>query len=585
MQKGRPARRHRNHKTSNHAIPVDRAAAPDVDPGLRIGPYTLLKTLGQGSMAVVYLARDETGHEVALKVFREGPNISPTLLERFRREAEATKRLRHHPNIITVYATGQEGPYHYIAMTDIRDSRTLEDAVHEHQLSIDALVTIAAKIARALFYAHQRDIIHRDIKPTNIMLDEFGEPVLADFGVAELADWPSCTVTGALTGTPLYMSPEQARGERAGPTSDVYSLAVVLYEALTGVLPYPTQHYAPVKQVLHAIQHEPPRNPRRFCPALSPDLEAVLLKALSPRPEDRYANAEAFAEDLERTTRGEPVTAPRYSRLAALSQGARRYAAPLGAVAAGLIVAAGVAGYFRHRLLQERFNALFQQAQLRNLEWIMAQADEPQAPAGRTTSAWNGIRQARRLAAAGQLDRAAEVLRNAAAGSRADSDARTASIADLELARCDILRMRWEPALGVYYRLIASPETPATVAALAQIDAVGLASIQHQPERIDRLLALREPPERGPFGDAIACLIGRLPIDALLEDVPIAPRRFRNDLLLAVAIRQYRDGEDERARITLVSCVSTSTPSSEWPAHFARLLHGRFRMPATEATE
>jgi serine/threonine protein kinase len=183
------------------------------------------------------------------------------MLERFKREAEASKKLRRHPNIMKVYATGQDGLYHYIVMEPIRNSRTLEDLLEVNPLPLDVLAQVAAKIARALHYAHSRNIVHRDVKPSNIMIDEFGEPLLTDFGVAALIDWPSCTLSGALTGTPLYMSPEQARADRVGPGSDIYSLGVVLYEGLTGMLPYSTQHSAPVKNVLEAVRNETPRRP------------------------------------------------------------------------------------------------------------------------------------------------------------------------------------------------------------------------------------------------------------------------------------------------------------------------------------
>ncbi|MEM7392062.1 MAG: serine/threonine-protein kinase, partial [Verrucomicrobiota bacterium] len=206
--------------------------------GFQIDEFTIFDTLGHGSMATVYHATDETGHEVALKIFQEGPSVSKTMLERFHREAEASKKLRKHPNIITIYSSGRESPYHYIAMESVPGRRTLEDVIEDRSLTIRQIVTLTIKIARALQYAHARRVVHRDVKPTNIMVDEFGEPLLTDFGVAELFDWPSCTVTGALTGTPLYMSPEQANGDETGPASDIYSLGVVLYEALTGVLPY-----------------------------------------------------------------------------------------------------------------------------------------------------------------------------------------------------------------------------------------------------------------------------------------------------------------------------------------------------------
>ncbi len=192
---------------------------------------------------------------MAVKVFIEGAGVSTTMLEQFRREAEASKKLRRHPNILTVYSSGKEGPYHYIVMENIRRSKTLENALESTSLSIADIVLIIIKIARALHYAHERRILHRDVKPTNILIDEFGEPRLSDFGVAALSDWPSCTVTGALTGTPLYMSPEQANTDvKLTPATDMYSLGVVLYESLAGVLPYHITHGSPVRDVLKAVK-------------------------------------------------------------------------------------------------------------------------------------------------------------------------------------------------------------------------------------------------------------------------------------------------------------------------------------------
>ena len=142
--------------------------------GYRVHEYVIVDTLGHGSMATVFLARDPTGHEVALKLFQEGPGVSPTLLERFKREAEASKKLRKHPNIMKVYATGKDGPYHFIVMEPIRNSRTLEDLLEVQPLTQNEIVSIVIKSARALHFAHTRSISHVDVKPSNIMIDEFG---------------------------------------------------------------------------------------------------------------------------------------------------------------------------------------------------------------------------------------------------------------------------------------------------------------------------------------------------------------------------------------------------------------------------
>jgi serine/threonine-protein kinase len=539
--------------------------------GFRIGDYIIIDTLGHGSMATVYLARDPTGHEVAIKVFQEGPGVSPTMLERFKREAEASKKLRRHPNIMKVYATGQDGIYHYIVMEPIRNSRTLEDLMEKHPLSIDEILSIGVKIARALHYAHSRNIVHRDVKPSNIMIDEFGEPLLTDFGVAELVDWPSCTISGALTGTPLYMSPEQARADRAGPASDIYSLGVVLYEAICGMLPYSAQHSAPVKQVLEALKNETPRRLRHYRKDISSDVEAVILKAIEKEERRRYPDAEAFAEDLERARTGRRVTARLTTWVERGWDIARKYDQFFAAALVMLAMAGGAGLYLRQKLMHARYEKLLSTVHLRNLLLRSAPATSL-GPTIEQPAAWNALRLARREMAAGRWNAARDMISDAIALARSVGDERTASLARLELARCEIMLGRTDASLSAYEDVITNIDTPPVVAGVAQLDAVQIALLQGARGEAARFLNMRPMPQEGPIREALRCLSGDLTPQQLADRLPFAPSRMQNDFHFTLAVRYRLDGNESAYATHLRRAIGQSSPSSEWPAPLARIL-------------
>lgn len=539
--------------------------------GFKIGEYTVINTLGHGSMATVYLARDPGGHEVAIKVFQEGPGVSPTMLERFKREAEASKTLRRHPNIMKVYDTGQEGVYHYIVMEPVRNSRTLEDLMETQPLSIQELLNIGIKIARALHYAHTRNIVHRDVKPSNIMMDEFGEPLLTDFGVAELVDWPSCTISGALTGTPLYMSPEQARGDDVGPTSDIYSLGVVLYEATTGMLPYSTQHSAPVKQVLEAVKTEMPRRMRRYRRNISLDIEAVILKAIEKQKGRRYQDAESFATDLERARDGRRVSARLATRAERLVDLARRYDQFFVAAAVMLIMTTGGGYYLRKQVFAARYDNLVSMAHLRNL--VLRGTAAPGSPAAQEQpAAWNELRLARRDMNASRWAQARDGFNSAIALAQSVGDARTASLAALDRARCETMLGKVEESLASYHDVIANSDTPPTVADIAQLEAVQLALLHDSQSDAISFLNLKPLPTEGPVRDAIRCLAGEISVQTFLNRLPSMPARLQNDFHFAIAVRYRMDGKASESTAHLRRVLQHSAPASEWPAPFARAL-------------
>lgn len=266
--------------------------------------YRLLDKLGGGGMAKVYLARDEVlEREVAVKMLREQFAEDEEFVERFRREARSAASLRHQ-NIVQIYDQGEsEDGSHFMAMEYVSGGTLKEKISHRGRLSSDEAARIALKVAEALGAAHDKGVVHRDIKPQNVLLTETGEPKVADFGIARAASAATISQTSRVLGTAGYMSPEQALGEKACPRSDLYSLGIVLYEMLVGELPYEAD-----TPVAVAVKHinEPPPSPAEVNEKVSPGLAEITLKLLAKSPEDRYPDAEALAEDLRRVIGGFP---------------------------------------------------------------------------------------------------------------------------------------------------------------------------------------------------------------------------------------------------------------------------------------
>src|SRR5436190_8408057 len=267
----------------------------------RIGRYKIVRELGRGAMGVVYHAIDPNiGRPVAIKTIHFGGNRKPEEVERMRerlfREARSAGILSH-PGIVTIYDVEQQGDIAYIAMEYV-DGPTLDQMLSEERpLSPDQMFSILNQTAAALDYAHQKGIVHRDIKPANIMIAAGGASKITDFGIAKITASDQLTMTGAIVGTPHYMSPEQVQGQAVDGRSDQFSLAVIAYEALTGEKPYTGEH---LTTVVYKIVTEEPPPPHRLNPSLSGPIDTVLRKALAKKPDARFKNCQEFADSLEK---------------------------------------------------------------------------------------------------------------------------------------------------------------------------------------------------------------------------------------------------------------------------------------------
>lgn len=282
----------------------------NLGPAKIFGKYEIIEELARGGMGIVYKARHQNLNQLcALKVLLPGAELSPKMLDRFRREAVAMAKLRH-AGIVQIFDSDFEGEQLYLAMELIR-GKTLHEIIHQKtQYSLRDKVRIIQGVAEALHYAHTQGVIHRDIKPGNIFVDKQNKPKIGDFGLAQditqTDETNRLTVSGAILGTPAYMPPEQARGEnkKVNQTSDVYSLGVCFYELVTGRLPFSGNF----SQLLESIQNQPPPLPRRYVKHLHPDLETIILACMEKEPEKRYQSAEDLAHDLQAFLDGSPIS-------------------------------------------------------------------------------------------------------------------------------------------------------------------------------------------------------------------------------------------------------------------------------------
>jgi len=293
-----------------NAEPRDEKEAPALRLLGKFGDYELLEEIGRGGQGVVFRAWQRSlNRTVAVKIIGVGQLTTTAHLKRLRREAEAAAKLNH-PGIVPIYEVGERDGTYYFSMRFV-EGDCLDEAISRGSISVREAAELIAKVARTVHYAHEHGILHRDIKPGNILLDANGEPHLTDFGLARLVEHGS-TVTGSLEvmGTPSYMAPEQAVGNNAGVNraTDVYGLGAVLYELLTGHPPFAG---GTTYETIHLLLDSEPRQPRLWNRKIDRDLSAVCLKCLEKNPRYRYSSALELAEDLERWLWHEPIRAKR----------------------------------------------------------------------------------------------------------------------------------------------------------------------------------------------------------------------------------------------------------------------------------
>ena len=351
--------------------------------------YVIKRKLGSGGMADVYLAEDqELGRRVALKLLNERHAADEQFVERFRREAQSAAGLNH-PNIVSIFDRGRAEGTYYIAM-EYLDGRTLKELlVRNGPTPIPIAIDYARQILGALAFAHRNGIIHRDIKPHNIVVGADGRLKVTDFGIAR-SGASQMTEAGSIVGTAQYLSPEQARGAPVDPRSDLYSLGIVLYEMLTGKVPFTGD--TPVEIAMKHLS-QIPEPPSTLRPEVPHDLDAVVMRALAKDPDQRYGSAEEMDADLARVARGVAVSRETEDAMTQVLSGAgrdrraddghaparRRSAAraarlprrpyydyeepPRGRsiwpwlLALGLIIAGAVGGYFLYTKIQDQLNA------------------------------------------------------------------------------------------------------------------------------------------------------------------------------------------------------------------------------------
>jgi serine/threonine-protein kinase len=280
--------------------------------------YRVISRVGSGGMADVYCAEDlQLGRRVAVKLLHERFAQDGEFVERFRREASSAASLSH-ANIVSVYDRGEWNGTYYIAM-ELLEGRSLDAIVREEApLTPERAIELTEQVLRAARFAHKRGVVHRDLKPHNVIIDSEGRVKVTDFGIAR-AGASEITQTGSIMGTARYLSPEQAQGDSVGPSSDLYAIGILLYELLTGTVPFEGESVVAI-----ALRHlsEPPRPPSTLVSSISPNLDAIVLRALAKNPADRFADADEFlaalagererlrAEDGSRTATFAPMVLP-----------------------------------------------------------------------------------------------------------------------------------------------------------------------------------------------------------------------------------------------------------------------------------
>ncbi len=301
-----------------------RASSSEVDPKTfpRIPGYEIKSVLGRGGMGIVYRAWQEgIGRDVALKMVLAGAHASQETLDRFQAEARAVGRFQHE-NIVRIFDIGTHDRLPYFSLEFV-DGNTLSERIDGKPMDPIEAARIIEPLARALGFAHRKGVVHRDMKPGNVLLTQDCVPKVSDFGLAkQLEDGYEHSRTGDVVGTPSYMAPEQALGEKSvGAPADIYSLGAVLYCTLTGRPPFLA---AKSTDTLIQLLHEEPVSPIRLQPGIPKDLETICLKCLQKEPEKRYEDADALADDLRRFVAGEPISARPITRVERVIRWSRR---------------------------------------------------------------------------------------------------------------------------------------------------------------------------------------------------------------------------------------------------------------------
>jgi serine/threonine-protein kinase len=369
--------------------------------------YEILSELGRGGMGVVYKARQvKLNRVVALKMILGGEHAGGEGYERFRREAEAIAKLQH-PNVVQIHEIGEDNGVPFFSL-EFCPGGTLSGQMNGAAWEPRRATELMATLARAVHAAHERQVVHRDLKPGNVLLGADGTPKVTDFGLAKRLDEQGPTQAGQIMGTPSYMSPEQASGALdVGPASDVYALCAILYELLTGQPPFVGKT---VYETLEQVCGADPAPPRRLQPRTPRDLETVCLKGLSKDPSRRYASAAALADDLGRFLAGEPIAARPVGRGERMWRWCRRHPWKAGAVASlvALLVVGCVAGVWVARergLRRQQLEAAAQEQKERHAHVDEALDDALARVSERKwAEADQFVRRARSLCDAGAVD-------------------------------------------------------------------------------------------------------------------------------------------------------------------------------------
>lgn len=320
--------------------------------GTTLGEYMLRRIVGHGSMGVVFEAHHAgLDRRVALKALPPGLGATEKAIQRFLREAQAVAQLSHE-SIVPIYEIRQTGAIHWYTMRFL-EGEPLDRLVKKGPRDQRHAAELIQAAARAIHFAHHHGIIHRDVKPANMILDGEGRLVITDFGLARPEQGAGITDSGAMVGTPLYMSPEQIRARKGeiDRRTDIWSLGATLFELLTGAPPF---HGESTQEILQAILEAEPRSPRALRPDLHADLEVIILKALEKEPKRRYASALELAQDLERFLEGEPITARRTTLLARGVRTVRKHKLIVALAAAIVLIVAGFSWFTKRAVDQQR---------------------------------------------------------------------------------------------------------------------------------------------------------------------------------------------------------------------------------------